>query len=55
MRELLDLLYAEVERNGLVDRDDAPDPALPWPLELAAAVNRLRALEIGQRRDPVGR
>ncbi len=51
MRELLDLLYAEVERNGLVALEDAPD--LPQPLELAAAVKRLRALEIGQRHDPV--
>ncbi len=53
MRELLDLLYAEVERNGLVALEDAPDPALPWPLELAAAVNRSRALEIEERQGPV--
>ena len=55
MRHLLDLLYAEVERNGLVALEDAPDLALPRPLELAAAVNRLRALEIEERRDPVER
>ena len=49
--ELLDRLYAEVERYGLVALEDAPDLALPRPLELAAAVNRLRALEVGERRD----
>ena len=53
MRELRKLLYAEIERNGLGALEDAPDLTLPRPLELAAAVNRLRALEIGQRRDPV--
>lgn len=49
LRELLTRLYAEVERDGLVALEDSPELALPRPLELAAAVNRMRGLTVEPR------
>ena len=46
LRDLLDRLYAEVRREGLYALDPSPELALPRPLELAAAINRLRSLVI---------
>lgn len=46
LRELLVILWTEVERRGLYDLDPSPELALPRPFEVAAAVNRLRALAI---------
>jgi predicted ABC-class ATPase len=46
LRELLQDLLVEVERDGLYALERSPELALPRPFEVAAAVNRLRGLEV---------
>ena len=57
-RELLLLLEQKVERGGidvLHPRWRVGNLAMPRPLEVAAALNRLRALQIrGTKRQPFG-
>jgi predicted ABC-class ATPase len=46
LKELLGRLYAEVGRQGLYALEASPELARPRPLEVAAAVNRLRELSV---------
>jgi predicted ABC-class ATPase len=48
LRELLRNLYGEIDRHGLYDLVTSPELALPRPFEVAAAINRLRNLEVEQ-------
>jgi predicted ABC-class ATPase len=46
LRELLSDLFADVEKDGLYALEPSPELALPRPFEVAAAVNRLRGLQV---------
>lgn len=46
LRDLLRVLFDEVETDGLYALDPSPELALPRPLEVAATVNRLRGLTV---------